>query len=53
MEVLSMSNKEIAIKLINELPDYKIGYAVAYLQGLIDDEKATADDIVAIQEAHK
>lgn len=29
-----MSNKELAIQLINQLPDYKLGYAIAYLQGL-------------------
>ena len=37
-----MSNKELAIQLINQIPEYKIGYAVAYLQGLYADE--TADD---------
>ncbi len=36
-----MSNKELAIKLINDMPEYKLGYAIAYLQGLSADE---ADD---------
>lgn len=36
-----MSNKDLAIQLINQIPDYKLGYAVAYLQGLYADE---ADD---------
>ncbi len=33
-----MSNKEFAIQLINQIPDYKLGYAIAYLQGLYADE---------------
>lgn len=37
-----MSNKELAIQLINQIPEYKIGYVLAYLQGLYADE--TADD---------
>ena len=35
-----MSNKELAINLINQMPDYKLGYVVAYLQGLSADEEA-------------
>ncbi|MCH5299015.1 MAG: hypothetical protein J1E96_04550 [Ruminococcus sp.] len=35
-----MSNKELAIQLINQIPDYKIGYVLAYLQGLSADEAA-------------
>ncbi len=35
-----MSNKDLAIQLINQIPDYKLGYAVAYLQGLYADEAA-------------
>lgn len=38
-----MSNKELAIQLINQIPDYKLGYAIAYLQGLFADE--IADDM--------
>ena len=37
-----MSEKEIAMQLLNNLPDYKLGYVIAYLQGLNADE--TADD---------
>lgn len=29
-----MSNKDLAIQLINQMPDYKLGYVIAYLQGL-------------------
>lgn len=35
-----MSNKELAMQLINQIPDYKLGYAIAYLQGLTADEMA-------------
>ena len=27
-----MSEKEIAMQLLNNLPDYKLGYVIAYLQ---------------------
>ena len=33
-----MSNKEMAINLIDQTPEYKLGYVVAYLQGLLADE---------------
>lgn len=38
-----MSNKELAIQLINQLPDYKLEYAIAYLQGLCSDEVWDSD----------
>lgn len=39
-----MSNKEKVISLLDELPDYKIGYILAYMQGMImGDEEA--DDL--------
>lgn len=38
-----MSNKELAIQLLNQIPDYKLGYVIAYLQGLNADE--FADDL--------
>lgn len=37
-----MSEKEFAMQLLNNVPDYKLGYVIAYLQGLNADE--TADD---------
>ena len=36
-----MSNRELAMQLIDNLPEYKLGYVVAYLQGINADE---ADD---------
>lgn len=38
-----MSNKEIVIQLLDKIPDYKIGYVLAYIQGITADEEA--DDI--------
>ena len=35
-----MSNKELAVQLINNLSEYKLGYVVAYLQGINADESA-------------
>lgn len=40
-----MSNKDLAIQLINQIPDYKLGYAIAYLQGLYADEVVETDKI--------
>ena len=37
-----MSNRELALQLIDNLSEYKLGYVVAYLQGINADE--TADD---------
>lgn len=39
----NMSNKERAIELLNQVPDYKMGYVLAYIQGITADEEA--DDI--------
>ena len=30
-----MSDREKAIQILNEIPDYKIGYVVSYLQGYL------------------
>ena len=38
-----MSNKERAIQLLDSVPDYKMGYVLAYIQGITADEEA--DDI--------
>ena len=35
-----MSNKELAMQLIDNLSEYKLGYVVAYLQGINADEEA-------------
>ena len=38
-----MSNKEKIINLLDSIPDYKMGYVLAYVQGITADEEA--DDI--------
>lgn len=38
-----MSNKERIIELLDIIPDYKIGYVLAYVQGVAADEEA--DDL--------
>ena len=40
---MSMSNKEKIIELLNSVPDYKMGYVLAYVQGITADEEA--DDL--------
>lgn len=35
-----MSEKEIATRLLENVPTYKLGYVIAYLQGLMADENA-------------
>lgn len=38
-----MSNKDRIIELLDSVPDYKIGYVLAYVQGIVADEET--DDI--------
>lgn len=38
-----MSNKEQIVKLLDQVPDYKMGYILAYVQGITADEEA--DDL--------
>ena len=42
-----MSNRDLAIHLINQIPEYKLAYVLAYLQGLAADEMA--DDMYCEQ----
>lgn len=49
-----MSDKEKAIQLLNSVPSYKMGYVVAYLQGLTADEEtddAFCEALIAEYEA--
>ena len=39
-----MSNREKAMALLENVPDYKMGYVVAYLQGLTADEENYRND---------
>lgn len=38
-----MSNREKIIALLDSIPDYKMGYVLAYVQGITADEEA--DDL--------
>lgn len=38
-----MSNKERVVELLDNVPEYKMGYVLAYVQGITADEEA--DDI--------
>ncbi|HIV86110.1 MAG TPA: hypothetical protein H9900_04785 [Candidatus Monoglobus merdigallinarum] len=38
-----MSTREMIINLLDKIPDYKIGYVLAYIQGITADEEA--DDL--------
>ena len=42
-----MSNRELALQLIDNISEYKLGYVVAYLQGITAEE--TADDMFCAQ----
>ena len=35
-----MSNRELCVKLLDNVPEYKIGYVLAYIQGITADEEA-------------
>lgn len=38
-----MSEKEKLLQLIEKIPDYKIGYVLAYVQGITADEQEDDD----------
>ncbi len=47
-----MSDREKAVQLLDIVPDYKIGYVVAYLQGLTEDEEVPNEETIeAMKEA--
>ena len=49
-----MSNREMAKNLIDHVPESKLLYVVAYLQGVIvPDETPNADTLEAIENARK
>lgn len=35
-----MSDRELAIQLLNKVPEHKLGYVLAYIQGITADEDA-------------
>lgn len=40
MEESVMSDRELCVKLLDNVPEYKIGYVLAYIQGITADEEA-------------
>lgn len=47
-----MSDREKALELLEKVPDYKLGYVIAFIQGLIAGEIADLDDIRAAREEY-
>lgn len=45
-----MSDKEKVIALLDRMPDYKLGYVLAYVQGLTADE---AEDDAFCEQLHR
>lgn len=52
-EVQTMSNRERVIELLNSVPEYKIGYILAYVQGLAADEEADDAYCARLAEAYR
>lgn len=49
-----MSDREKAMQLLEAVPDYKIGYVVAYLQGVTaGEDEPNAETIAAFAEGDK
>lgn len=49
-----MSDRERAMQLLDAVPDYKIGYVVAYLQGVTaGEDEPNTETIAAFKEGDK
>ena len=49
-----MSDRERAAQLLNNVPDYKIGYVIAYLQGVTaGEDEPNAETVAAFAEGDK
>lgn len=49
-----MSEREQAIKLLNSVPDYKMGYVIAFLQGaMIGEGEPNEETLLAFLEGDK
>lgn len=46
-----MSTRERIISLLDNVPDYKLGYILAYVQGISAEEEPTAETAKAIEDA--
>ena len=49
--VIIMSSREQIVQLLDDVPDYKMGYVLAYIQGIVADERA--DDLFCEQMVQK
>ena len=48
-----MSNKDKIVQLLDSVPDYKMGYILAYVQGITADEEIEEKcDIILADEAY-
>lgn len=46
-----MSEREKALQLLNSVPDYKLGYVVAYLQGVtVGEDEPNEETLASFQE---
>ena len=49
-----MSNRELAIELINQIPEYKLSQVIFFLQGAaIPDKKFNIDTLAAMEELER
>ena len=48
-----MSTKELCMQMIQNVPEYKIGYVLAFLQGLTADEAAEDDFCERLVDAYE
>ena len=48
-----MSAKELCMQMLQNVPDYKIGYVLAFLQGLTADEAADDDFCERLVDAYE
>ena len=46
-----MSNRERIISLLDIIPDYKLGYVLAYVQGIAADDLPNEETAKAIEDA--
>lgn len=48
-----MSEKELALSLLERIPEYKLGYVIAYLRGLDDSERADDEFCAQLLESYQ
>lgn len=48
-----MSEREFAMQLLDDVPEYKLGYVIAYMQGMIAAEEPNETTYAAMEAAAK